>query len=173
MQNNAESFLAVTVQTFRGMKNLGERAMAQLDDHHFHIRLDPESNSLEQLILHLHGNMISRWTDWLKTDGEKPDRDRDGEFEDAGLSRAELEQRWQEGWDCLFNALASITDSDLGRIVTIRGEPHTALQAIQRQVSHYAYHVGQIVFLAKHFKSRDWKTLSIARGQSKSFRPGV
>lgn len=167
----AASFLKDTIETFRSMKKLADRAMAQLDDSQFHASLDPESNSLETLITHVHGNMISRWTDFLNSDGEKPTRDRDGEFEPKQWSRKRLLSLWEEGWSTLFSALNDLRPEDVLRTVTIRGEAHTVLQAIQRQVSHYGYHVGQIVFLAKHLRSSHWQTLSIARGQSKLYKP--
>jgi hypothetical protein len=167
----ASYFIQVTIQTFRSMKKLADKAMIQLGDEQFAGTIDAESNSVEVIILHMHGNMISRWTDFLTTDGEKEYRDRDGEFAAKGLSRVRLLELWEEGWSCLFQALDLLGEEDLMRTVTIRGEAHSVLQAIQRQVSHYAYHIGQIVFLAKHLQSHNWQTLSIARGKSKDFRP--
>jgi hypothetical protein len=132
--------------------------------------LDPESNTLAVLIQHLRGNMISRWTDFLTTDGEKASRKRDTEF-DRGeqLTSNELVDAWNEGWDCLFKTLATLQPSDLERTITIRGEAHSVLEAIQRQLTHCAYHVGQIVFLAKHHEAETWESLSIPRGQSEKF----
>lgn len=164
-------FLKESIAAFESMKKLADRTMSQLEDAHFYETIDPESNSLEVLIKHMHGNMISRWTDFLTTDGEKPDRNRDGEFEAGRLPRAGLLRLWEEGWERLFQTLRSLTPEDVLRTVYIRGEAHTVLKAIQRQVSHYGYHVGQIVFLGKHLKSDDWQTLSIARGQSQAFKP--
>lgn len=164
-------FLEESIQAFRSMKKLADRAMAQLDDSRFYIMPDPLSNSIEIMIGHMYGNMISRWTDFLTSDGEKATRDRDGEFEAKGLPRAELLALWEEGWAVLFSALEALQPEDLLRTVTIRGEPHTVIGAVQRQVSHYAYHVGQIVYLAKHLAGDRFQTLSIARGQSKSFNP--
>lgn len=170
--NLAAEYLQDVLGTFEGMKKLADKTMAQLDDSQFYEVLDPESNSLEALIKHMHGNMLSRWSDFLTTDGEKPTRKRDGEFESSRFSRTELADLWEQGWDTLFQALRSLTPDDLLRTVFIRGEARTVLQAIQRQISHYGYHVGQIVFLGKHLKGEGWQTLSIARGQSKAFRPG-
>ncbi|WP_036745473.1 DUF1572 family protein [Paenibacillus sp. UNC451MF] len=167
----SEIYLQESIQAFQSMKKLADRAMEQVDDSQFHHVLDQESNSLEVMILHMHGNMLSRWTDFLTSDGEKPTRNRDGEFEAKGLDRKALIELWEQGWAVLFDTLLSLQPEDLLRNVTIRGEAHTVLKAIQRQVSHYGYHVGQIVFLAKHLGNPHWQTLSIARGQSKTFKP--
>ncbi|WP_127488979.1 DUF1572 family protein [Paenibacillus ehimensis] len=158
-----EEFLKESISAFDSMKKLADRTMSQLEDAHFYETIDPESNSLEILIKHMHGNMMSRWTDFLTTDGEKPDRNRDGEFEADRLPRTELLRLWEEGWERVFQTLRSLTPGDVLRTVYIRGEAHTVLKAIQRQVSHYGYHVGQIVFLGKHLKSDRWQTLSIPR----------
>ncbi|UJF36135.1 DUF1572 family protein [Paenibacillus hexagrammi] len=170
-QRAEEVFLQESIQAFESMKKLADKTMAQLEDGHFQYQLDAESNSLETMITHMHGNMLSRWTDFLTTDGEKESRDRDGEFEPKGLSRAELLELWEAGWGVLFTTLRSLQPDDVLKTVHIRQQPHTVIQAIQRQVSHYGYHVGQIVFLGKHLAGNHWNTLSIARGQSKSFRP--
>ncbi|MDR6549530.1 DUF1572 family protein [Paenibacillus qinlingensis] len=169
----ADVFLQESIRAFQSMKKLGDRAFAQTDESFFYETLDEESNSLEVLIKHMHGNMLSRWTDFLTTDGEKESRDRDGEFEGERLSRNALLALWEEGWQVLFTTLGSLTSEDVLSLVRIRGEHHTVLQAIQRQVSHYGYHVGQIVLLCKHGASQDWQTLSIARGESKQFKPGT
>lgn len=170
-QSLAELFLDETIRTFESMKKLADGAIAQLEDGQLYECLDPESNSMEILIKHMHGNMLSRWTDFLTSDGEKETRNRDGEFEGDRLPREGLLRLWEEGWGALFSALRSLTPDDLLKTVYIRGEPHSVVKAIQRQVSHYGYHVGQMVFLGKHLKSGSWKTLSIARGQSKAFKP--
>jgi hypothetical protein len=164
-------FLRQSKAVFRMYKDLGDKAMAQLaDDADIFRTLDPESNSVAIIVKHLRGNMRSRWTDFLTSDGEKPDRHRDEEFEmREGLGRADVLRWWEEGWSVLFAALDGLTEDDLGRTVTIRGEPHTVVQAIQRQVAHYASHVGQIVLLAKHLRSSEWKTLSIPRGKSEEY----
>lgn len=154
----------------RGYKRLGEGAMAQLKDEELFIALDPESNSVAVLIKHLAGNMRSRFTDFLTTDGEKPDRHRDQEFEvTAATTRADVMKWWEDGWERVFAATEALKPEDVLRTVTIRGESHTVLQAINRQLAHYAQHIGQIVFLAKHLRSSEWKTLSIARGQSEDY----
>ncbi len=155
---------------FRGHKRLAEGAIAQLRDEELFVALDAESNSIAVIIKHLAGNMRSRFTDFLTTDGEKPDRHRDQEFEMyAGATRAEVMRWWEEGWARVFSAIETLKPEDLMRTVTIRGEPHSVLQALNRQVAHYAYHVGQIVFLAKHFRSTEWKSLSVPRGKSEEF----
>jgi Protein of unknown function (DUF1572) len=155
----------------RGQKRIGEGAMAQLRDEDFFVALDAESNSVAILVKHLGGNMRSRFTDFLASDGEKPDRFRDREFEVSGATtRAEIMRWWDEGWACVFGAIEALKPEDVMRTVTIRGEAHTVLQAINRQIAHYAGHVGQIVFLAKHLRSSEWKTLSIPRGKSEEFK---
>jgi hypothetical protein len=155
---------------FRGLKKLGDGALAQLSDEELFVALDPESNSVAIIIKHLHGNMRSRWTDFLNSDGEKPDRDRDREFIlDRPATGGEVRQWWEEGWQTVFDALEPLTSADINRQVLIRREPHTIVQAINRQLTHYGAHVGQIVFLAKHLKSTAWRSLSIPRGQSVEF----
>ena len=151
---------------FHYYKKLGERAMAQAPDPALFAVLGPESNSIAIIVKHLSGNMRSRWTDFLTTDGEKPSRNRDSEFEAPPSTRPELLALWESGWENLFAALASLTDADLSRTVSIRGEPHSVLQAINRQIAHYSYHVGQIVFLARHYAGAPWTSLTIPRGQS-------
>ncbi|MDD9267701.1 DUF1572 family protein [Paenibacillus sp. GCM10023248] len=167
----ANAFLEESIRAFTSMKKLGDGALAQTADEHFYQSLDEESNSLEVLIKHMHGNMLSRWTDFLTTDGEKESRNRDAEFEGGRSSREELLALWEEGWQVLFDALGALTPEDVLRTVRIRGQEHTVIGAVQRQVSHYGYHVGQIVFLSKHWTSGSWRTLSIARGQSQTFKP--
>ena len=164
----AAHYLEEARRQMRGNKRMGEGAMSQLRDEDFFIALDPEANSVAVLVKHLAGNMRSRFTDFLTTDGEKPDRNRDEEFEmNAGITRADIMRRWEADWARVFDALDTLKPEDVMRTVTIRGQPHTVLQAINRQIAHYAYHVGQIVFLAKHFRSSEWKTLSVPRGKSK------
>ena len=163
-------FLAESVAGFRSLKDQADRALAQVDDGAFFATLDAGSNSLAVLVAHVAGNAQSRWTDFLTTDGEKPDRDRDGEFElDPGLSREQLMRRWEAGWRAVFTAVDPLVPADLDRTVTIRGEPHSVMQALLRQLRHYAYHVGQMVLLAKHFRGAEWQTLSIPRGKSRQF----
>ena len=154
-------------RSLRGHKRLADGAIAQVSDEHFFAVPDPESNSIAIVVKHMVGNMRSRFTDFLTTDGEKPDRNRDQEFVIAeNASRAELLQTWERCWQLVFDTLNSLGSEDLTRTIPVRGEPHSVLQAINRQVAHYAYHVGQIVMLAKHWKGSDWKTLSVPKGQS-------
>jgi hypothetical protein len=156
---------------FRGYKRMGEGAMAQLRDEDFFVTLDPEANSVAILVKHLAGNMRSRFTDFLTSDGEKPNRFRDQEFElTPETTRADVMKWWEEGWARVFAAIDALKPEDVMRTVTVRAEPHTVLQAINRQIAHYALHIGQIVFLAKHLRSKDWKTLSIPRGKSEEFK---
>ena len=147
--------------------------MEQVTDEQLFATLDEEMNSIAIIVKHMAGNMRSRWTDFLTSDGEKPDRNRDTEFVEPPATREELLKRWNEGWDRVFRALTPLSDSDLERSVMIRGEPHSAMQAINRQIAHYAYHCGQIVFLAKHFRASDWKSLSVPRNKSAEFNRRV
>jgi hypothetical protein len=171
MTDLATHYLEEARRQFRGHKRMGEGAMAQLKDEDFFVILDPESNSVAILVKHLAGNMRSRFTDFLITDGEKPDRFRDREFEiTPATTRADVMKWWEEGWSILFGAIDALKPEDVMHTVTIRNEPHTVLQAINRQIAHYAQHVGQIVFLAKHLRSSEWKTLSVPRGKSESYK---
>ena len=158
---------------FQQYKKLGERAIGQVADGDLTRTLDQEMNCIAIIVKHMAGNMLSRFTDFLTTDGEKPTRHRDSEFEAPPATRAELMEMWERGWACVFAALDPLTDTDLTRTITIRGEAHSVMQAINRQVAHYSYHCGQIVFLAKHFQSADWKTLSVGRKQSDEFNRKV
>lgn len=167
------SFLQDALSIFRMYKSLGEKAMAQVRDQDLFVVLDGEANSIAITVKHMAGNMRSRWTDFLTTDGEKPNRDRDSEFVDPPATRAELLSIWEEGWACVFRALEPLTDSDMAREVFIRGERHSVLQAINRQLSHYPYHVGQIVLLAKHFASDSWKSLTVPKNKSAEFNQRV
>lgn len=160
------SYLAESLTLFRYYKKLAEDAMAQATDEQLFAQLDPESNSIAILVKHIAGNMRSRWTDFLTSDGEKPDRNRDTEFEVPPETRAALIDLWESGWNCVFGALTPLSDADLTRPVTIRGEPHSVMQAIHRQATHYACHIGQIVLLAKHFRQSEWRSLSVPRGKS-------
>src|ERR1700728_2179685 len=164
------SYVKDSTEVFRYYKKLAERAMAQCPDDALLATLDAESNSIAVIVKHMAGNMRSRWKDFLTTDGEKPDRDRDSEFEAPPKTRAELIAMWEGGWKCVFDALEPLSDADLTRTITIRSKPHSVMQAITRQVTHYAHHVGQIVLLAKHFVTKSgkkWESPSIARGESK------
>jgi uncharacterized damage-inducible protein DinB len=163
------SYLQDSIGLFRYYKKLAERAIAQCPDEALFIPLDAESNSIAIIVKHMSGNMRSRWLDFLTTDGEKPDRNRDTEFETPPNTRAQLVEMWERGWKYVFDALEPLTEADLTRTVTIRTEPHTVMQAINRQVAHYAHHVGQILFLAKHLtftKTGKWESLSVPRGKS-------
>ncbi len=163
-------YLDDALRELRRLKRQAEKALAQVGDDDFFRTLDPESNSLAILVKHLAGNQRSRWMDFLTSDGEKPDRNRDSEFViEPGDTRGALMERWERGWKYLFDALEPLGEDDLMRTVAIRGEPHTIIQAVNRQLSHYAAHVGQIVFLAKHVAGSNWKTLSVPRGQSQAF----
>ena len=162
-------YLPDALREFKKYRKMADAAVAQVPEGNWFVRLDPETNSLAVLMKHMSGNMRSRWTDFLTTDGEKADRNRDGEFEEETDTPATIRERWEKGWGCLFEAIEGLSDADLSRTVTIRGEPHTVLQALQRQLTHYAYHVGQIVFLAKHLAGPEWRSLSIPRGKSKEF----
>jgi hypothetical protein len=159
------SYLEDSLTMFRQYKTMGERAMKQVTDDQLFTALDEEMNSIAIIVKHMAGNMRSRWTDFLTTDGEKPDRNRESEFEAPPASRAALMQVWEDGWGLVFRALEPLSDEDLGRTVTIRGEPHSVMQAIHRQVAHYACHCGQIVLLAKHFAGSRWTSLSIPRAR--------
>ena len=166
-------YLEESLALLRQYKTLGEKAIAQVRDEHLFRALDAESNSIAIIVKHMAGNMRSRWTRFLETDGEKPDRNRDSEFEDAPATRAEVLGLWDEGWSRVFAALEPLKESDLTRTVTIRGEAHSVMQAINRQIGHYSCHIGQIILLAKHFQSANWKTLSVPRHCSQEFNQKV
>jgi hypothetical protein len=167
------SYLEDSLELLRYYKKLAERAMDQVTDEQLYLTLDEEANSIGIVVKHIVGNMRSRWTDFLTTDGEKPDRQRDTEFVAPPSNREGLLQAWEEGWSLVFRALEPLSDSDLGRTVTIRGEPHSVMQAINRQLAHYALHIGQIVLLAKHFAHDRWQSLSIPRSRSAEFNQRV
>jgi hypothetical protein len=167
------SYVEDCLALFRQYKLLAERAMEQVTDKQLFATLDPESNSIAIIVKHLSGNMRSRWTEFLTTDGEKPDRNRDQEFTGPPGNRADLLDAWEDGWKRLFTALGTLAEADLSRTVTIRGEPHSVMQAINRQVAHYGLHVGQIVLLAKHFAGDLWKPLSVPKGASVEFNRQV
>jgi hypothetical protein len=170
MSDAATHYLEEVRRQLRGHKRMGEGAMSQLRNEEFFVTIDPEANSVAIIVKHLAGNMRSRFTDFLTSDGEKPDRFRDREFElGPAMTSSEVMTWWEEGWACVFAAIDPLKPADVMRTVTIRGEPHTVLQAINRQIAHYAQHIGQIVLLAKHLRSSEWKTLSIRRGKSEEF----
>ena len=163
------TFLEESIKSFRGLKSNAEKAIEQVSDAEMHWSYNEESNSIAIIVKHMAGNMISRWTDFLTTDGEKPDRNRDGEFEDDFQSRQQIMDYWNKGWKIFLDTLNSLREEDLLKRVFIRKEPHTVIRALQRQLAHYAYHCGQIVYVAKQIKGKDFKTLSIARGESSKF----
>jgi Protein of unknown function (DUF1572) len=167
------SYLEDSLTLFRYYKKLSERALEQVTDEQLFEVLDGEANSIAIIVKHMYGNMRSRWMDFLTSDGEKPDRNRDSEFEDPPATRAALINLWDQGWNYLFTALEPLSDPDMDRTITIRGEPHSVMQAINRQMGHYSYHCGQIVFLAKHFQHDRWKSLTIPRGKSANFNQRV
>ncbi len=163
------SYLEDSLGVLRYYKRLAERAMEQVSDEQLFAALDEEANSIAIIVKHMAGNMRSRWTDFLTTDGEKPDRNRDSEFVEPPTTRDALLKEWEDGWTCVFNAMESLTEADLARTVTIRAEAHSVMQAINRQLAHYTHHVGQIVLLAKHFASEHWQSLSVPRNRSAEF----
>lgn len=167
------SYLRDSLSLFRYYKGLTERAMEQVSDEQLVATLDGEMNSIAIIVKHMVGNMRSRWIDFLNSDGEKADRKRDAEFENPPTTRAALMKLWEEGWKCVFTALEPLSDADMNRTVEIRGEPHSVMQAINRQITHYAYHCGQIVFLAKHLQFTQWKALTVPRGRSEEFNQRV
>lgn len=169
MSQIIENFQADTLTSFRNYKLLAERAIEQVSDEEFFATIDEEANSIAVIVKHIAGNLRSRWTDFLTSDGEKPDRNRDSEFEMMGDTRESLMKFWEDGWQTLFNAIEPLTPEDFSKTITIRGEPHTVVEAINRQLTHYSYHIGQIVLLAKHFRSAEWKSLSVPKNKSAEF----
>lgn len=175
-----QNYFQDALSSFRAYKKLAEKAIAQLQDEEFFVALDDEANSVAVIMKHIAGNMLSRWTDFLTSDGEKPNRNRDMEFViESQTTKDDVLAYWERGWAVLFAALEPLRPEDFEKKVKIRGEEHTIVQAINRQMTHYAYHIGQIVFLAKHFRSAEWKSLSIPRNKSAQFNahlanePGV
>jgi len=169
-QEIGAEYLNDALRNLRSYKRLAEEALAQTSDGDIFRLIDPDANSIAMLIKHMAGNMRSRWTDFLTSDGEKPDRHRDREFEiDAGTTRDEVMRWWESGWKCVFDAISPLKPEDLSRKVLIAGREHSVLQAITRQLLHYAGHVNQIVLLAKHFRGHEWKSLSIPKGQSETY----
>lgn len=169
MSNFYQDYLADAVQSFRNYKKLADRAIDQVSDEEFFLVIDEESNSIAVIVKHIAGNLHSRWRNFLTTDGEKPDRDRDKEFEMFEATRASLLEFWNSGWATLFESIEPLSEADFSKTVRIRGEPHTVVEAINRQLTHYSYHIGQIVFLAKHLRATEWKTLSVPRNRSAQY----
>ena len=166
----AKHYLEDAVGNFRAYKKLAEKAFDQLNDDEFFKTLDQEGNSIAVIMKHIAGNSLSRWTDFLTSDGEKANRNRDMEFViESGTDKKQVLEYWERGWECLFSTLESLRPEDFERKVMIRSQEHTIIQAINRQLTHYAYHIGQIVFLAKHFRATDWQSLSIPRNKSATF----
>ena len=166
------NYLSSAKRQFLYYKTLGEQAMAQMTDEELNWQPNEESNSIAIIVKHLWGNMLSRWTDFLQTDGEKPWRQRDAEFDNDPADREHIMKKWAEGWQCLFDAMDSITDADLGKIVYIRNEGHTVLEAINRQMAHYPCHVRQMIYIAKLCRNEGWKSLSIPRNKSGEYNAG-
>ena len=167
------SYVTDSIAIFRQYKRLADRALEQIADERLYATLDSESNSIAVIMKHIAGNMRSRWTGFLTSDGEKANRNRDTEFETPPATRAELLEMWEEGWRVLFGALEPLGDADLARTVMIRTEPHSVMQAINRQMAHYSQHIGQIILLAKHFAGANWKTLTVPRKKSAEFTADV
>ena len=163
------NYIDNTRKLFRYYKSLGDKALAQVEEKHLHIKQNKNSNSLAVIVKHICGNMLSRWTDYLKSDGEKSWRNRDDEFVDTIKSKEELLALWEKSWAVFFDATDPLKADDMARVTYIRNEGHTVLETLQRQLGHYAYHIGQLVFLAKQLKETEWDTLSIAKGKSKDF----
>ena len=167
--NIGENYLNIVTNRFMEIKKLGDQTFHQLEDEQLYWSNHEESNSIAVIVKHVGGNMVSRWSDFLSTDGEKPTRNRDLEFDDSYLPREELIRIWEHGWQILFTTLADLTEQDLLKKVKIRGEDHLVMAAIERQISHYSYHVGQIVYVGKLLKTSEWQSLSIPKGQSGQF----
>lgn len=164
-----DDYIESARKQFEYYKSLGDKTFSQLSDDELFRQLNPETNSVATIVKHLWGNMLSRWTDFLNSDGEKEWRNREAEFENDLDSREEMIKIWEEGWDCLFKALAEINESNFSNIIYIRNMGHTVVEAVNRQLAHYAYHVGQVVFLGKLYKNGDWNSLSIPRGKSSDY----
>jgi len=172
MKDVSRVFLESALFRFESLKQYGDKVLAQVEDANLHWLPDSGSNSIAVIIQHLHGNMMSRWTEFMTSDGEKSWRERDGEFEaDEALSREDLMVRWEAGWACLFEALEALDPSDLTKDIAIRGQPLSVIDAIHRQLSHYGFHVGQIAYIAKLRAAESWQPLSIPKGQSRRYKP--
>ena len=169
--NPTTNYLESSLQLFRFYKSLGEKAMAQVADEKLFWQYNADSNSIATIVKHMAGNMHSRWTDFLHSDGEKPWRKRDAEFENGIRSREEMMQVWEAGWKVLFDALEPLTPEDFDKTIFIRSEPHSLIDAINRQLTHYASHVGQLIYLGKMLHAGTWKSLSIPKGQSETYNP--
>ena len=171
--STAKNFLETSISRLKYYKELGDKSFEQLNEWDFHYQPNDESNSIAVIIQHMAGNMLSRWTNFLTEDGEKEWRQRDGEFETGKQSKAELISLWEKGWECFLGTLTSLKKKDLKKTVTIRQEPLTVVDAIIRQMAHYPYHIGQIIYIAKIIKSKSWKNLSIPKGASQEYNSGT
>lgn len=169
MESIGDNYLKNSIQLFRYYRSIAEKSIDQVDEQSIHWQYNDDSNSISIIVKHIAGNSLSRWTDFLTTDGQKEWRDRDDEFEDTDFTKSEMMVLWKQGWDCLFNAIEPLTESDLSKTVYIRGEAHTVVEAINRQLAHLPYHIGQMVFIAKMIASKEWKSLTIPKGQSKAY----
>lgn len=168
--NLGKEYLKVVLERFKSVKNLGDKTINQLSEDDIHWKLNDESNSVAVIVKHLSGNMVSRWSDFLTSDGEKAYRNRDEEFEETRrISKQELIGIWEKGWQILLEALTNLEEQDLLKYVYIRSERHLVIDAIERQMAHYSYHIGQVVYIGKQVKDKDWKSLSIPKGQSKEY----
>lgn len=165
----ASTYLQSVIKRFNIHKELGDKTFEQLSDEDFHFQPNEESNSIAVIIQHMAGNMLSRWTDFLTTDGEKEWRSRDNEFNDQNLTKQQLIELWQKGWDCCLNTLNSLTEDDLMKTIHIRSNELIAIDAINRQLTHYPSHVGQIMYIGKIIKNKNWQNLSIAKGHSDAY----
>ncbi|WP_448699849.1 DUF1572 family protein [Mucilaginibacter sp. AW1-3] len=172
MENIGGNYLDTVKKLFRYYKSVGDKAIAQVSERNIHWRYNADSNSIVVIVKHIAGNSISRWTDFLTSDGEKPTRDRDDEFEPEDMSKADMMALWENGWDCLFNAIDPLTENDLLKRIYIRNEGHTVIEAVNRQLAHIPYHIGQIVFVAKMISDDPWQSLTIPKGESKTFNQG-
>jgi hypothetical protein len=173
MEITGNNYLTSVKKLFEYYQSLGDSAIKEVSEAQIHWQYNPESNSMAVIIKHVAGNSISRWTDFLTTDGEKPGRDRDSEFEDTILTKDELVDQWNKGWQCIYNSIDTLTDTDLLRIVYIRNERHTVIEAINRQMAHLPYHVGQMVYIAKMISGSNWHSLTIPKGESGAYNKGM
>ena len=173
MSTIGKEYLETVIRRLRYYKDLGDKTFAQLKDADFHYHPNDESNSIAIIIRHMAGNMLSRWTAFLTTDGEKEWRQRDDEFQEHGDNKEQLLAEWERGWDCFFNALQSLNEEDLLKTIYIRKEPLSVIDAINRQLAHYPYHIGQVIYIAKMIKDQDWKNLSIPKGGSQLYNATV
>jgi uncharacterized damage-inducible protein DinB len=167
--NILDNYLQSALKQFRYYKSVGEKTIDQLSDTDLFIQINEESNSIAMIIQHICGNMLSRFTDFLNSDGEKEWRNRDAEFEATINNKTELMQKWNEAWECFLNAVLALSGHDLAKLISIRGEQHTVLEALNRQLAHYPYHIGQIVFVAKYIRNQQWHTLTIPKGKSEQY----